>query len=67
MTAVKFLDLKQRSSELSEKQRQNLSAHLIQLSQVRASRKQETSRRLNAMASGEKVSVSDLNKQLGHS
>jgi len=66
MTATAFLDLKQRASKLSEKERQNLSAHLIRLGQSRAGWKQETSRRLDAMANGKKVSVADLRKQLGH-
>jgi hypothetical protein len=66
MTATAFLDLKQRASQLSEKERQNLSAHLIRLGQARAGWKQETSRRLDAMANGKKVSVADLRKKLGH-
>lgn len=50
MTASAFLELKQRASKLSEKERQSLSAYLIRLGQERAGWKQETARRLNAMA-----------------
>ena len=66
MTATAFLDLKQRASKLSEKERQTLSAYLIRLGQDRAGWKQETARRLDAMAAGKKVSVAELRKQLGH-
>ena len=66
MTETAFLDLKQRASRLSEKERQNLSAYLIRLGQERTGWKQETARRLNEMARGKKVSVADLRKQLGH-
>ena len=66
MTATAFLELKQRASKLPEKKRQSLSAFLIRLGQERAGWKQETARRLNEMAAGQKVSVADLRKQLGH-
>ncbi len=66
MTATAFLDLKQRAAKLTEAERKNLSAYLIRLGQERAGWKQETARRLNAMAAGKKVSVADLRKQLGH-
>jgi len=66
MTATAFLDLKQRASKLSEKDRQNLSAYLVRLGQERSGWKQETARRLNEMAKGKKMSVADLRKQLGH-
>lgn len=66
MTATAFLELKQRASKLSEKERQSLSAYLIRLGQGRAGWKQETARRLHAMAAGKKVSVAELRKQLGH-
>ena len=66
MTATAFLDLKQRASKLSEKERRTLSAFLIQLGQERAGWKQETARRLDAMAAGRKVGVAELRKQLGH-
>lgn len=65
MTATAFLELKQRATKLSEKERRNLSAFLIRLGQERAGWKQETARRLNAMAAGKKVSVAELRKQLG--
>ncbi len=66
MTATAFLDLKQRASKLSEKERQDLSAYLIRLGQERPSWKKETSKRLNEMAKGRKTSVADLRKMLGH-
>ena len=66
MTATAFLELKQRATKLSEKERKSLSAYLIRLGQERAEWKQETARRLNAMAAGKKVSVAKLRKQLGH-
>jgi len=66
MTATAFLDLKQRASKLSDKERENLSAYLIRLGQERSGWKQETARRLNEMAKGKKMSVADLRKQLGH-
>ena len=66
MTATAFLDLKQRASKLSERERQDLSAYLIRLGQERSAWKKETSRRLNEMAKGEKTSVAVLRKQLGH-
>ncbi len=66
MTATAFLDLKQRAAQLSEKERQDLSAYLIRLGQERPAWKKETARRLNEMARGKKTSVADLRKQLGH-
>jgi hypothetical protein len=66
MTATAFLDLKQRASKFSEKDRQNLSAYLIRLGQERTGWKKETARRLNEMAGGKKTSVIELRKQLGH-
>ena len=65
MTATAFLELKERATKLSEKERRNLSAFLIRLGQERAGWKQETARRLSAMAAGKKVSVAELRKQLG--
>lgn len=66
MTATAFLELKQRASQLPEKERKNLSAYLIRLGQARAGWKKETARRLDEMAAGKKVSVADLRRQLGH-
>jgi hypothetical protein len=66
MTATAFLELKQRATKLTEKERRDLSAFLIRLGQERAGWKQETARRLDAMAAGKKVSVAELRKQLGH-
>jgi len=66
MTATAFLDLKQRAANLSEKERQDLSAYLIRLGQERSSWKKESARRLNDMAKGKKTTVAGLRKQLGH-
>lgn len=66
MTAMAFLDLKQRASKLSERERQELSAYIIRLGQDRARWRNETALRLNEMAKGKKTSVADLRKQLGH-
>ena len=66
MTATAFLELKQRASKLSEKERQHLSAYLIRLGQEKSEWKQETARRLNEMAKGKKTRAADLRKQLGH-
>ena len=66
MTATAFLELKQRAAKLSERERRELSAYLIRLGQERADWKNETARRLNAMAAGKKLSVADLREQLGH-
>ena len=66
MTATAFLELKQRTSKLTESERRNLSAYIIRLGQERAGWKDETARRLNTMAAGKKMSVADLRKQLGH-
>lgn len=66
MTATAFLDLKQRVTRLSEKERRDLSAYLLRLGQERGGWKQETARRLNEMAKGGKISVAELRKKLGH-
>jgi hypothetical protein len=65
MTASAFLELKQRASKLSEEERRRLSAYLIKLGQQRSAWKRETSRRLDDMAKGNKVSVAGLRTQLG--
>ena len=66
MTATAFLELKQRASKLSEKKRRELSAYLIRLGQERDDWRTETARRLNAMATGRKITTAELRKQLGH-
>lgn len=60
MTASAFLELKQRASKLSEQERRRLSAYLIKLGQERPAWKRETSRRLDDMAKGNKISVAGL-------
>ena len=66
MTAAAFLELKQKVSLLTEAEREQLSMHLIRLGQERPAWKKEAARRLDEMASGKKVSVAALRKQLGH-
>ncbi len=66
MTATAFLDLKQRATKLSEKERRELSVHLLRLGQARSGWKQATARRLKAMADGKKISTASLRKQLAH-
>lgn len=66
MTATAFRELKQLASKLSEVERRELSVHLIRLGQARSGWKQETARRLNAMAAGKKISTAALRKQLAH-
>jgi len=66
MTAIVLLDLKQRLARLSETQRRDVSAFLIRLGQETPDWEKETSRRLDDMARGNKTSVSQLRKQLGH-
>ena len=66
MTAIVLLDLKQRLARLSETQRRDVSAFLIRLGQETPDWEKETSRRLDDMARGNKTSVSQLRKPLGH-
>ncbi len=66
MTSAAFLELKQKVTRLKESQRKNLSVHIIRLGQKRPVWKRETTRRLNEMEAGQKISVAELKKQLGH-
>ena len=66
MTATAFLSLKQRLARLPEAERRQLSAFLIRLGQERPAWRKETARRLDDMADGRKVSVTELRKRLGH-
>jgi hypothetical protein len=66
MTASTMLDLRQRLVKLSEVERREVSSFLIRMGQESPAWKKETVRRLNEMAAGQKVSVADLRKQLGH-
>ena len=63
MTAIAFLELKQRVSTLNETERRQLSAYLIRLGQETPAWRKEAARRLNEMANGKKVSVADLREQ----
>ncbi len=66
MTATALLDLKQRLARLSEAERRQISAFIIRRGQETAAWKKETARRLDDMASGKKVGVAKLRRQLGH-
>jgi hypothetical protein len=67
MTAAAFLELKQRASKLTEKERQKLSAYLIRLGQERLGWKHQSACRLNEMANGRKMSVGQLRRRPRHS
>lgn len=66
MSAATLLSLKQEAVKLSEKERRSLSSFLIKLRQDTPEWKAETSKRLDAMGTGKKTSVSDLRKRLIH-
>ena len=66
MTATAYLDLKQRLARLSKAQRREVSAFLIRLGQETPAWRKETARRLDAMAKGKQISVTQLRKQLSH-
>jgi len=66
MTATALLGLKQQLARLSENERRQISAFIIRRGQETAAWKKETSRRLDEMASGKKISVTKLRRQLGH-
>ncbi len=66
MTATALLDLKQQLTRLSETQRRDISAFLIRLGQETPAWKKETAKRLDEMAKGKQVSITQLRKQLGH-
>jgi len=66
MTATALLDLKQQLTRLSENERRQISAFIIRRGQDTAAWKKETARRLDDMATGKKVSVAKLRRQLGH-
>jgi hypothetical protein len=66
MTATLELDLKQRLSSLSERDRREMSAYLIRLKHESTSGRKETSRIMRAMDGGEKTRLSEVAKRLAH-
>ena len=62
MTAIAFLELKQKLSQLTESERKHLSVHLIRPGHERPAWEKEAARRLNEMAAGKKVSAAALRK-----
>ena len=66
MSGLDLLTLKQGITRLSEEERREVSAFIIRLGQESDEWKEETSRRLEAMANGEKTSIDELRQQLGH-
>lgn len=60
------LDLKQRLSRLSEKDRRGISAYLLRLKHESHSGRKETSRLMRDMDAGKKTPLRELAKQLGH-
>jgi len=66
MTAILELDLKQRLSSLSERDRREMSAYLIRLKHESYSGRKETSRIMRDMDAGQKTPLSEVAKKLGH-
>lgn len=65
MTETALLGLKQQLVQLTEAERQDVSAFLIRLGQESVEWKEETARRLDRMVAGEQTSVAELREQLG--
>jgi len=66
MTANLELDLKQRLSSLSERDRRAMSAYLIRLKHESHAGRKETSRIMRDMDAGRKTPLKDVAKKLGH-
>ena len=66
MTAVAILDLKQKLSKLSVRERREMTAYLLRLKHQSAKGRKETSQRMREMDQGKKVRLADLRKKLGH-
>lgn len=66
MTAMAILDIKQRLSKLSAKDRRMASAFLLRLKNDSPAGRREISRTMREMDAGKKVRLKDLAKQLGH-
>ena len=66
MSEVELLALKQQLTKLSEPERREVSAFIVRLGQETKEWKEETSRRLDNMASGKKTTLSKLKDQVDH-
>ncbi len=66
MTAVAILDLKQKLSKLSARERREVTSYLLRLKHESAEGRKETSRRMREMDQGKKTRLADLKKTLGH-
>jgi len=66
MTATLELELKQRLSRLSEKDRRAMSAYLLRLKHESPAGRKQTSRVMRDMDAGKKIPLRELAKQLGH-
>ena len=66
MTEAAFIGLKQQLVQLTENERQEVSAFLLRLGRENDEWKRETARRLKQMAAGEQTSVAELRARLGH-
>lgn len=64
MSELELLSLKQELTKLSDLERREVSAFLIRLGLESHEWKEEASRRLDAMAAGKKLSLSDLKTQI---
>ena len=61
-----ILDIKQRLSKLSEKDRRMASAYLLRLKNESPAGRREIARTMREMDGGKKIRLKDLAKQLGH-
>jgi hypothetical protein len=61
-----MLEVKQALARMSEAERLEISSYLLKLRHEGAAWKKEAGRTMRAMDRGEKVSLKDLSKRLGH-
>ena len=66
MSGIELLSLKQTITKLSEEERREVSAFIQRLGQESEKWVEETTKRLDEMEAGDKISVEDLRTQLGH-
>lgn len=66
MTAAVELELKQRLSRLSIKDRRAMSAYLLRLKHESSAGRKETSRVMHEMDSGKKIPLREVVRKLGH-
>lgn len=66
MTEAALIGLKQQLFQLTENERQEVSAFLLRLGRETDEWKRETARRLQQMVAGEQTSVDELRARLGH-